>query len=136
MSDPNKPNNKIVNPYATYIVDTIGGYFLGKPVNYSSSEKEYMEKVQYVFDSNDEQSLNARIGKDVSILGVGMELHYTNEEAKTKFSYMNPMESFMIFDNTIESKPLAAIRFYEVENYATGEVATHVEVYDKDFITY
>ncbi|MFP3357590.1 phage portal protein [Planococcus sp. SIMBA_143] len=136
MSDPNKPNNKIVNPYATYIVDTIGGYFLGKPVNYSSSEKEYMEKVQYVFDSNDEQSLNARIGKDVSILGVGMELHYTNEEAETRFSYMNPIESFMIFDNTIESKPLAAIRFYDVENYATGEVETQVEVYDKDFITY
>ncbi|WP_188074725.1 phage portal protein [Planococcus sp. ANT_H30] len=134
MKDPTKPNNKIINPYATYIVDTIGGYFLGKPVNYASSEEEQMKKIQYVFDSNDEQSLNSRIGKDVSIFGVGYELHYTDENSETKMAYLDPQETFMVHDNSIQSKPLAAVRFYEVENYKTQQSVLYAEVYDKDFI--
>ncbi|MBR4889762.1 MAG: phage portal protein [Clostridia bacterium] len=39
MIDTSKPNNKIANSYASYITDTLVGYFLGKPVVYSSANE-------------------------------------------------------------------------------------------------
>ena len=33
MTDPVKPNNKIVNPFSSLITDTIVGYAGGKPIN-------------------------------------------------------------------------------------------------------
>ena len=38
MADPAKPNNKIANPYASYITDTLVGYFIGEPISYTSND--------------------------------------------------------------------------------------------------
>ena len=39
MKDPSKPNNKIANAYASYITDTLVGYFIGEPVSYTSNDE-------------------------------------------------------------------------------------------------
>ena len=39
MTDPTKPNNKIANPYASYITDTLTGYFIGEPITYTSNDE-------------------------------------------------------------------------------------------------
>lgn len=134
MNDPTKPNHKIANPFATYIVDTIQGYFLGKPVAYQSDEDELMEKIQHVLDENYEQSHNSKIGKSISICGVAYELLYMNETNEIKLAYLDPKEVFMIYDNTINMNPLASIRFYESEDYITGETTMSVELYTEDNI--
>ena len=41
--DPIKPNNKIANPYASYITDTLVGYFMGEPVTYNCNDKDLLE---------------------------------------------------------------------------------------------
>ena len=59
-----------------------------------------------------------------------------NELNEIKFANLNPMEIFMIYDNTIEQNPLVAIRFYDVFDYITEESITHVEVYSDSSIEY
>ena len=54
-SDPNVPNNKLINNMPKYITDTATGYFMGKPVTYSAKDESYMESLQQIFDYNDEQ---------------------------------------------------------------------------------
>jgi SPP1 family phage portal protein len=136
MTDTSKPNNKIANPYGAYIVDTVQGYFLGKPVSYSSDNETLMEKLQLVYDRNHEQAHNSKVGKQLSITGIAYELMYMNEANEIKFAMLNPQEVFMIYDNSIETKPLMAVRFYEVHDYVSDSAVTHVEVYTDKMIHY
>ena len=39
MKDKSKPNNKIANAYASYITDTLTGYFIGEPISYTSADE-------------------------------------------------------------------------------------------------
>ena len=39
INDPSKPNNKVAHPYASYITDTLTGYFMGEGVTYSSTDE-------------------------------------------------------------------------------------------------
>jgi SPP1 family phage portal protein len=54
MVDPSKPNNKISNPYASYITDTLTGYFMGEPVTYSSLDEQALDELNLIFEYNDE----------------------------------------------------------------------------------
>ena len=42
MKDSTKPNNKIANAYASYITDTLTGYFIGEPVAYTSNDENLL----------------------------------------------------------------------------------------------
>lgn len=42
MSDATKPNNKTANPFASYITDTLVGYFVGEPITYNSNDKDLL----------------------------------------------------------------------------------------------
>ena len=72
MSDSSKPNNKIASPISNLIVNSIQGFFLGKPISYSTDDnnKDYMLKVQDIFDQNHEQDRKFKIGKRI--------IHYWN----------------------------------------------------------
>lgn len=136
MNDPAKPNNKIASPYSAYIVDTVQGYFMGKPIAYSSEDKDLMENVQDIHDKNHESAHNSKMAKELSITGVGYELLYVNEEKEVKLALLNPEEVFMIFDTSIEKNPIAAVRFYPVQNYLNNEIQVKVEVYTDKLIKY
>lgn len=136
MNDPAKPNNKIASPYAAYIVDTVQGYFMGKPIAYNSEDELLMEKVQEVHDLNHESAHNSKMSKQLSVAGVGYELLYMNEEKQLKMALLNPEEVFMVYDNSIEQHPLAAIRTYPVKDYVTDKVVTRVEQYTDTTIYY
>lgn len=136
MNDPAKPNNRIFSPHSSYIVDTVQGYFMGKPIAYSSEDKDLMENIQDIHDKNHESAHNSKMAKELSITGVGYELLYVNEEKEVRLALLNPEEVFMIFDNSIEKNPIAAVRTYPVQNYLNNEVQVKVEVYTDKVIKY
>lgn len=136
MTDPTKPNNKIANPFASMITDTVIGYFLGKPISYQSDDKDLMKKLQDVYDSNHEQAHNSKMGKQLSIKGVSYELVYMNEDKEIKFNQLDAETVFIIYDNSINPVPLMAVRFYDIHNYITDKFVTKVETYTEDMITY
>ncbi len=86
FSDPNKPNHKIVNSFASQIVDTETGYFLGKPIGYHSTDKNLLEEMQFIFDRNHEQAHNTQLALDSSTTGAAYELLYTNENGEVRFT--------------------------------------------------
>lgn len=130
-TDENKPNNKLVNNMAMYITDTVIGYFLGKPVVYSSDNKELMEKLQDIFDYNDEQDENIEIEKMCSTKGHGYELLYIDENEQIRFNEVEPDECILVYNANITPSPIAAIRYYSLQ-----KDETKVEVYTKDHIYY
>lgn len=129
MADPAKPNNKIANPYASYITDTATAYFMSKPVVYNSLHKDYLDSVTNILKANNESSHNSRMAKEMSISGVAYELVYLDEEKQICFSFLDPRNTFMIYDNTIKQNPVAGVYFYTSTDYTTNESVDHIHFY-------
>ncbi len=109
------PNNKIVAPIAQYITNTATGYFLGKPVVYASKDTELVEKINKIFEYNDEQDHNFELGKLNSVYGSCVEMLYLDEDSKIRFTKLNPDDVIFIYESDYNS-PLAVIRKIESES--------------------
>lgn len=131
MKDCAKPNNKIANAYASYITDTLTGYFIGEPVAYTSNDENLLQELSMIFEYNDEADENAELAKNASIYGVAYEMLYFSEEDKmVRFKTLNPCEIIPIFDKTIEQNLLAVIRYYDDYNVVEDKTYTIIEVID------
>lgn len=129
MADPAKPNNKLANPYASYITDTLTGYFVGEPITYNSNDEVLLQDLSMIFEYNDEADENMELAKNASIYGVAYEMLYFSEEDKMiRFKPLSPKEVIPIFDKSVESNLLAVIRYYDDYNVVEDKTYTIVEV--------
>ena len=130
----NKPKNKISNPYASYITNTAVGYFLGKPVSYTNIEN--FETVKDLLVYNDEADNNITLAKNASVCGYGIEMMYIDEDTNVRFTSIDPSECVVVYDNTLQENIIFAIRYYDEKIVGSEDIITHIEVYDKNNITY
>lgn len=140
MSDPTKPNNKLVNNFYGQIVDDILGYFLGIPVIIQHNfDDDIQEQLDIIFNENDKDDLFMEIGKEMSIKGKSAILVYQDENGRTRLAQIPAEEVIFIYDNSKPDELIYAIRVYELEQVqSSGEVKRirYAEVYDKYTITY
>ena len=131
MRDKSKPNNKIANAYASYITDTLVGYFIGEPISYTSNDETLLQDLTMIFEYNDEADENAELAKNASIYGVAYELLYLSEEDKMiRFKSLDPKEIIPVFDKSIEGNLLAVIRYYDDYDVVDDKTNTIVEIID------
>lgn len=134
MSDSTKPNNKIANSYASYITDTLVGYFMGKPVSYNANDDTVLEELNMIFEYNDEADENTELAKNASIYGVAYEMLYMSEE-EVRFKSLDPKQCIPIFDDTIDSNLLAFIRYYDNYDVVQDKTTTIIELITDTTIT-
>ena len=129
----NKPKNRLSHPYAQYITDTAVGYLLGKPVAYTTEDKNLLETITDIFRYNDEADNNATLAKMASIYGYAYEIMYLDKNARPRFKAIDPSELIVCYDNTLEENIVLAIRYYDevVRNNDLEETVTRLEVYTK-----
>lgn len=132
----NIPNNKIVCNHAQYISDMATGYVFGIPILYTG---EGSEEINNIFTEIDEDSHNNELALDISILGVGYELLYMNDEEVPypELAAVSPLNSFLVVDNTVKEKPMFGVSYnarLDIDNQIKGY---DVNVYtDKEVIHY
>lgn len=85
-----EPNNKIVNNYASYITDTVCGYFMGNSVTISSNSEKDIESLLDTLEKIDIDIHNSDLARDLSIYGMSYEILYINEESKLKIAILTP----------------------------------------------
>jgi SPP1 family phage portal protein len=134
FADLTKPNNKIATPWANYISTLISGYFMGKPLTLESTDKEMLEKLEYINKNNDAISKNQQIELDASIYGYGAELFYIGEDKQIYFEVINPKSIIPIYSTSITNELLYCIRFYTNKDILTGAETTSIEIYNKNTI--
>ena len=129
----NKPKNRLSHPYAQYITDTAVGYLLGKPVAYTTEDKNLLETITDIFRYNDEADNNTTLAKMASIYGYAYEIMYLDKNARPRFKAIDPSELIVCYDNTLEENIVLAIRYYDevVRNNDLEETVTRLEVYTK-----
>ena len=136
MKDASKPNNKIANSYASYITDTLVGYFVGKPISYNGNDPDILNELQMIFEYNDEADENAELAKNASIYGIAYELLYMNDNV-VRFKSLDPKECIPIFDDTLDNNLLAFIRYYDNYDVVQDKTITIIEVItDKETVRY
>ena len=127
--DPAKPNNKIANPYASYITDTLVGYFMGEPVTYNCNDKDLLEELNMILEYNDEADENTELAKEASIYGVAYELLYFADQ-EVRFKHLDPRECIPIYDTSLENNLIAFIRYYNEVDIENDKTTMMVEVLD------
>ena len=109
--DKYKPDNRLVVNFAKYIVDTFNGYFIGNPVSLFHENKTVNDYLAYIDGYNDQSDNNAELSKICSIYGHGFELVFNDENSEIGITYMTPIDGFVVYDNTIQNKPLFACHY-------------------------
>lgn len=134
FNDITKPNNKVCSPWASYISNTLTGYFMGSPVVYSSTNKELYDDIITVLKDNDEEVKNYQLALDMSIYGVAYELNYI-VNGEFRFDMINPQTMITIYDNSISQELKFAIRFWTEQELLTDKEVTYAVVYDNKYAT-
>ena len=119
-----KPDIRCAVNFAQYIVDTFEGFFMGIPVTIDSPDEKIRDYLTYINTYDDIDDHNAELSKIVSIYGRGYELYYTDQDANVCTAYLNPMESFMIYDEGINPTPRYFVRYYvDSNNVMRGSIS-------------
>lgn len=121
-----KPDNRIAVNFAKYIVDTMNGFFIGHPIKVVvDGEDEAVEKyVEFLDQYNDQDDNNAELSKICSIFGKGYEMYYVDGDGHIGITYLDPMEAFMIYDDSVLKRPRFFVRLYmDSNNVLHGSVS-------------
>lgn len=129
-----KPDNRIVVNFAKYIVDTMNGYFIGHPIKITvdGDDESVSNYVQLLDQYNDQDDNNAELSKLCSIFGSAYEMYYVDDVGNIGITYVSPMESFMIYDDSVLERPRAFVRLYvDEDNELHGSISddTYVQYF-------
>lgn len=124
--DESKECNHIVTNYCKIIADTYSGYICGKPVSYTSNDD--IAEIQEAINYNDDNSENISWCTNALVYGVGYELQWIDKNAQVRYSQVNPLSCFAIYDNTLDCELLHFVRWYKADNFDESDLH-YIEVY-------
>lgn len=107
------PDNKLVANLPHYIVDTYNGFFTGIPPKVTLDDKETNSLLQEWNDENSLQDKLSEISKQADIFGRSLAFVYQDEDSQTRIAYSSPLNSFMVYDDTVSRQPLAFVRYWK-----------------------
>lgn len=133
--DPWKPDNRLVINYAKYIVDTFSGYQIGVPVKITHDDTAVVDFIDNFRKLNDMEDNEFEMAKIADIFGHAFLYVYQDEDGNTRTTYNSPVNMLIVHDDSIQEKPLFAVRYAFDEGAATGygQVITALEVIDATF---
>ncbi len=108
-----KPDNRLSANFAKYIVDTMTGFFMGIPVSITSSEDAVKEWLRTFNTQNGLEDDLSEVAKNTSIFGRSYYMLYLDEDTEIRSVPVSPMQSFMVYDDSILKRPLYFVRYYK-----------------------
>ena len=116
-----KPDNRVSVNFAKYIVDTFNGFFCGIPIKASSDDEKVNAYLEALDAYNDQDNNNSELSKTCSIFGSAHEMYFIDEYSNEGITYLSPMQSFFLVDDSILGKPLYFVHYYkDADNIERG----------------
>ena len=115
-----KPDNRLAVSFPKYMVDTLNGYFNGIPIKKTHERDDFLEALSTFDNNNDMEDEESELFKMACIYGHSFEYMYQDENVETKVVYVSPKDMFMVYDDSIEQKPLFAVHYGQVDMKTTG----------------
>jgi len=126
-SNPDQADNRIASAYAQYVTIFMQGYILGNPVKYENQNKDLTDKITDFNAVNHIDYHDSLIETDLSIYGRAYELICLDEQARERAIKLQPENTFVVYDNSVDPKPLFGVRYYPLG--LADDIEYHVEVY-------
>lgn len=124
-----KPDNRIAVNFARYIVDAFEGFFLGIPLKIQAPDKTVSDYITEINDGFDSDDICAELSTIVSIFGRGYRIVYVDENGEIGSTYLDPMESFGVFDESITPHMRYFVRTYiGTDNLLHGSISDDEKV--------
>ena len=124
-----KPDNRIAVNFPKYIVDTMQGFFIGIPIKEKADDDAVAEYINFIDQYNDQDDNNAELAKNCMIYGRAYEMYFVDEDGNIGITYLDPMEAFMIYDESILERPRYFVRTYkDTNNIIHGSVSDSVRI--------
>lgn len=112
-----KPDNRIAVNFPKYIVDTMTGFGVGKPIKTVVKDNdEAADYVEHVEKYNDIDNHNAAMFTNCGIFGNCFEMYFLDEESEQRIACATPIDAFMIYDDSIIKRSLYFVRLYTDRN--------------------
>ncbi|WP_099974243.1 phage portal protein [Lactobacillus terrae] len=116
-------HKRLAVPFPKYLVDTLNGFFVGIPPTITTKKEQQNNELQTWINKNSVVDKINEVSKQSSIYGRSYMLVYNNEQSETRVTVCSPTNSFMIFDDTIERKPLAFVNYSKTkDNEIVGDI--------------
>lgn len=125
-------NNKLVCNNAKYIIDMSTAFFIGVPVDYSASEECDIELVKNAYFEQGIAGLDINLAKKAGICGRAYEMIFSNIESKPRSCMLDPMNCFIVYDDTVEHNKLLGVYYYNHYKPNGSKGAAEVIVIDKN----
>lgn len=110
------------------------GYLVGNPVQVEYMDEETESETDAALEELDKRNnfydLNRALVLDMSQVGRAYEIAFFNQDEELKVERLDPRQTFVIYNNKIDKRPIAGIRYYNPDPFNEDE--TLVEVYAKD----
>lgn len=120
-----KRENKLVCNHAKDISDTASAYFIGNPVTYKSTED--ITKLLDALEAAGADEADGDNGIDLSIYGRAYEYIYTKaDETRLEVRNLEPENTFVVYDDTIEQNELFAVYYYAREDSTDRTPITYI----------
>ena len=131
--NPNAPNFKTVANHAKDIADTATGYFLGSPIVYNNTGESDLEPLLIAFDNAEIDQVDTQNALNMAIYGRAYEYIYVKEGLNELDSASLDVENtFMVYDDSIERRPLFAVYYYEVKDDSKDTKTYQAEVFTQN----
>lgn len=133
------PNVKLVHDYPRYISTMAAGYLVGRPVEYEAEEAQQsaLDAVKERYSRCAVDSVDAELAKNASIYGRGVELVFADESALPRTASLEPWNGFVVYDDTVERRPLFGVHLRERLDEMGGTEGWDTVVYtDREIITF
>lgn len=130
-----KSDHRAVHNYARYVSRFIVGYLTGNPITITHNNENTNQKIMEFNDLNNADAINSDLALNLSIYGRAYEIVYRADDDTDTFKLLDPKNTFVVYDDTLDKKVIAGIRYYVKED-KDKIPAKHVEVYTSTHIHY
>lgn len=117
------PNAKTVCNHAKDISDTASGFFMGNPISYTAKDSQSdISALTDAFSLAGVDDADQDNALQLSIYGCSYEYIYAaEEEAELNIENLEPENTFIVYDDTIEHRELFGVYYYSKENAVSGQ---------------
>lgn len=136
--DDERADYRIATNFGKVISQFMVGYMTGNPIQVADKEDQKIDDmIAEVNDINDADTENSDLALDLSKYGRAYELLWRDQNDNDRFALANVFETFVVYDTTIERRPIMAVRYPKLGFEADGKQTVQPIVYTADkVITY
>ncbi|MEK4968602.1 phage portal protein [Cytobacillus sp. FSL R7-0696] len=126
-------DNRATHNFAKYVSQFVQGYMVGIPLKTTYPEETINEKLRDMNRANDADEHNSELILDQSIYGRAYEILYRSQDDQIKFTTLDAVSTFVVYDDTVEMLPLAGIRYMD-NQFRDNETIVYVYTAKKIYI--